>query len=71
MSKRIEKVKQATIDRREAEAKALRPDIEKLAKFGEELLAITGPELKDHELICFLSDTLHEVHELGETCLNL
>lgn len=71
MSTRIEKAKQATIGRREAEAKALWPDIEKLTKFGEELLAITGPDLKDHEMICFLSDTLHEIHNLGKTCLYL
>ncbi len=70
---KVAKDKQDAIDKQVAEEKekvrqeALRPDIEKLVTFGEELLAITGPELSDQQFYDFVLDALNTVHVVGRT----
>lgn len=48
---------------------ALRPDKEKLKKFGYELLEIRGPELADLFLQGFLSEAIETIHSVGERML--
>ncbi len=68
----IEHKKQDAIDKKVAEKKekerkeAQRPDMEKLKQFGEELLAIGGPELSNPELQEFLAFHVKAVHNIGK-----
>ena len=63
--------KQEAIDKKVADEKekdreeALRPDVEKLKVFGQELMDIVGPELSDPETQAILDDGLETIHEIG------
>ncbi len=77
--KKVESEKQAKIDKKVADEKekecfeASRPDREKLVKFGNELLAITGPVLDDFtgELHDILDDALDTIDHVAERLMDL